>query len=921
MKPFLKQLVETVKSEHKDIGQVTLVVPTQRSGVYIKKYLSEDASQTSWMPTIISIDDFIKTNCKLTHIDSVELLFLFYELYQKLEGEQADSFYHFSRWAPSLLADFNEMDHYMVEAKVIFNDLRNIKEIDNWSFNEEDLTEIQHNFTNFWEKLPDFYHQLNDKLTQEGKGYSGKLYKWVATSIYEVLDQYAYNSVYFAGFNALSTSEEQIIETFVNSGKGQLMIDADSFYVDNIEHEAGYFIRKQIEKNGKKSIKWMSNYIESSTKKIEIISTQSDVMMAKAVGEILKVMDSESIKKTAVVLADEQLLLPVINSIPDAIETYNISLGYSLYNSPVFSLLNAVFTVQESYLKYGKNSIHYKGFLSVMEHYLLKNVINGYPVKQDIVNKNITFISSKFISQYDELSRIYFLFEKWDENNLLSSVFESLKKLIDLIAESISFGKNSMELEYLFSARKLIQKVENKLNKANYIEDIKTLKFLFFQLFKAEIVSFIGEPLSGLQVIGMLETRALDFENIILVSVNEGILPKSNSSNSFFPYELKKLYNLPTYKEKEAIYANHFYRLMQRTKQAFLLYNNASSGISSTEKSRYIEQLKEELKDFEQINLEEKVVNAAIINDKIEVNSIKKSKQVLTNLRELAEYGFSPSALKKYIECPLDFYYNYIVGLRQDEEVEETIEASTFGNVIHKVMEILYADYLNKVLIEKDLDHMIESVESILNNQFKAFYSSHYDTGKNYLFYHAAKKNIHEFLLQEKRLVSNNELIVIGLEKKVERLFPVEINGEIIQMKLRGTIDRIDRVNGQLRIIDYKTGVVKPEELELSDLDKITTDSAKEKAFQLLVYGLLIEEELPPNEVFTSGIISFKRLNQGIMQVAFKSGYGPKKITWQPTQKEREEFKAKLILLIQDIFDSSLIFEHNEKAKYCEYCL
>jgi ATP-dependent helicase/nuclease subunit B len=920
MKPFLKRLVETVKSEHQDIGKVTLVVPTQRSGVYIKKYLSEVASETTWLPTIITIDDFIKANCELNHIDSIELLFLFYELYLEIEKEKADSFHHFSRWAPTLLADFNEMDHYMVDSNIIFNDLKNIKDIDNWSFNEEQLTDIQTNFTNFWAKLPTYYNKLNDKLTELKKGYSGKLYKWVATSIYEVLDDHEPNSVYFAGFNALSTSEEQIIEMFVNSKKGQLIMDADHFYVDNEEHEAGFFIRQQIKKNGKNSIKWMDNYITTSPKNIEILSSQSEVMMAKAVGELLNSFSEEKRKKTAVVLADEQLLLPVINSIPNDIETYNISLGYSLYNSPIFSLLNAVFTVQESYHKYNKGSLHYKGFLSIIEHYLLKNVINAYAVKQDIVKNNVTFISQKWISNYKELTPIYFLFEQWDEKNLLQSVFTSLKRLIDVIASSISFSGNTMEIEYLFSAKKLIQKVENKLSDTTYIQDIKTLKFLFFQLFKAETVAFIGEPLSGLQLIGMLETRALDFENIILVSANEEVLPKGNTANSFFPYELKRLYQLPTYKEKEAIYANHFYRLMQRTTNAYLLYNNSSDGLGGTEKSRYIEQLKEELKPYEHIKISEKVVSAHLVNDKITSNSVKKSEKIISNLTELAEYGFSPSALKKYIQCPMDFYYSYVVGLREEDEVEETIEASTFGNVIHKVLEVLYEKFLDRVLIKEDIAVMRKNLDSVLDAQFKEFYSPYFDTGKNYLLHHAAKKNLLDFLKQEEELVTKNEVIISGLEKKVEVDFPIEINGKEVKAKLRGTIDRIDRVNGKIRIIDYKTGSVSAGDLEFGKMEELIANSTKEKAFQLMIYGLLMENQVDSTDLFTSGIISFKRLNSGLMEVMMKEGSGAKKESWIPTAKNRVEFKEHLVGLIQDIFDYSIDFEHNEKAKYCNYC-
>mgnify|MGYP000728273555 CR=1 FL=1 len=916
MKPFLKQLVETVKSEHQYIGKVTMVVPTQRSGVYIKKYLIESATETSWAPTIITIDDFIKANCKLNSIDSIELLFLFYELYVEIEKENADSFFYFSKWAPTLLADFNEMDHYMVNPITIFNDLRNIKEIDNWSFNEEELSDLQTNFTVFWEKLPTYYNRLNDKLTELEKGYSGKLYKWVATSIYEVLDDYEPKTVYFAGFNALSTSEELIIETFVNSGKGQLMLDGDEFYIDNPDHEAGHFLRQQIAKKGRKSLKWIDSYFPKNEKKIDILSSQSEVMMAKATGEILSNLSEEEIKKTALVLADEKLLLPVINSIPESIETYNISLGYALSNSPIFSLLNSIFSIQESFVKHNKSSLHYKSFMGIVEHYLMKKVVNSYHIKQEIVSKNITFISSKFIKEKEELKGLEFVFTKWNEETLLSDAFTAFDTLISMIVESMSFATNSMELEYLFSAQKVIRKVENKLTQKEYIKDLKTLKYLFFQLFKSENVSFIGEPLTGLQVIGMLETRALDFDNIILLSVNEDVLPKGNTGNSFFPYELKRLYKLPTYKEKEAIYANHFYRLLQRSSKVSLLYNNSTSGFGAREKSRYIEQLKEELKPFENITITEKVITSEISKTSKTNQEIKKDKKVLENLYSLAEYGFSPSALIKFKACPLDFYYTYVVGLREEEEVEEDIEANTFGNIVHKVLEELYKPYKNKVLIEQDINLMLSKVDDYLTQYFKEEYSSHFDSGKNYLMYNGAKKTITAFLKQELKVVKDNELIIKGLERKEVVDFEVEIEGKMLKTKLRGTIDRIDELNQTKRIIDYKTGKVSSTDLGLKNIENVTSNKAmKDKAFQLLFYDLLLEPELIENQEITAGIISTKAISSGLFPLNLKSAPNN-----YPETEDREEFKELVQSIIQEIFDTTAPFVHNEDAKYCKYC-
>ncbi|MEN8811556.1 MAG: PD-(D/E)XK nuclease family protein [Flavobacteriales bacterium] len=913
MKPFLLQLIETVKSEHKDLGKVTLVVPTQRSGVYCRKYLSQLSTETTWAPKIITIDDFIKDNCRLKPIDSIELLFLFYEIYLENEKQNPDSFFYFTKWAPTLLADFNEMDHYMVDSKTIFNDLRNIKEIDNWSFNEEKLSDMQQDFVEFWATLPTLYKTLNDRLTAKNKGYSGKLYKWVATSIYEVLDDHEDNSVYFAGFNALSTSEELIIDTFVNSGKGQLFMDGDTFYIDNPDHEAGLFLRKQIASKGKKAVRWIDSHYIQGNKNIELLSAQSSVMMAKAVGDHLSKLSESEIKKTAVVLADESLLLPIMNSIPESIDSYNISLGYSLFNSPVFSLLSSLFLIQESYIKHNKGSLHYRSFLGLAEHYLMKKVIQSYSIKQEIVAKNITFISSKYIKEKEELEGLEFLFNQWDSENIVQSAFDALNKLIEKVVESLDFGTNSLELEYLFSAQKVLHKVENKLTHKNYIEDLKTLKQLFFQLFKSENVSFIGEPLSGLQLIGMLETRALDFENIILVSVNEEVLPKGKSSNSFFPYELKKLYGLPTYKEKEAIYAHHFYRLLQRASNVSLVYNSSLSGMNGSEKSRYIEQLKEELSGFNNITITEKVI-ATEINKSLENGTvITKNKAIIDKLMSLAEYGFSPSAISKYLSCPLDFYYSYVVGLRDEEEVEEDIEANTFGNIIHKVLEHMYKPYIDKNVAAHDIQEMKKQVDELLNKYFKEEYSSHFDTGKNYLMYHGAKKSILSFLSKEETLVKENELIIIGLEKDAEREFEFETAEGLIKTRLRGKIDRIDQLNGELRIIDYKTGAVKPEDVRATSISSLFANkSFKGKVFQLLVYDFLMETESKTINNSTSGIISTKAISSGLMGLEINR--------MKPTDEVREEFKIEVARILTEIFDLDVPFEHNENALYCNYC-
>lgn len=904
---FLEQLAIDIVKQHDDISSIHVVLPSQRAVIYFRYHLRKVAHKTSWLPKIQTIDQFIKTHAEQELLSSIELLFEFYEVYCNLTPKnKQDSFDYFIRWAPALLADFNEIDHYLCDAKVVFNDLKNIKEIDQWSFNEEELSDFQKKFSTFWNKIPALYYAFSDHLRGKKLAYNGMIYEDVARNIYTFVDYFDTNSVYFAGFNALSNAEEQIIQTFVSSGKGSFLVDGDSYYVDNTHHEAGYFIRKNASNEFLGKQTWTESSFKED-KQIDLIASPTPITQAKIAGQILHQLTPDEINKTAIVLADEQLLLPLLNAIPEHLSSYNISMGYSLFQSPLGQLVQTIFDLQQGYLQ-NKHSSYHQVFLALLDNFLLDLKGSARALRKEIIQRNMLFVSNKKLLAHEELSNIHFLFNPWDKTSLVKDAKTCFDKLIALLKSLPVIKKNEVFLEYLFSFEKLVNQLDLQLNNTEIIDDFQTLKQLYTKLLKSENVSFVGEPLEGLQIMGTLETRSLDFENIIMLSVNEGNMPKTEVSSSFIPYELKRVHGLPTFKEKEAIYAHHFYRFLQRTKKAFLIYTNTTNDFGGSERSRYLNQIKEEFPLFsDSLKITEKQVKIDPKINHLEALEIQSSDMIIKRLLKLNESGFSPTSLRTFINCPLDFYFKYVVGLEETEEVEETIQANTLGSIIHQVLENLYKPFVGEFVGKSDVEKMLTSFESDLKEEFSKKYSDHYETGKNHLMFFAARETIEQFLQKELKTVEKHELFIESLEAKYTIEIPIPINKDLVNVVFNGTIDRVDKLDGVVRLIDYKTGKVDPSGLNFKSIQDLFENPKKEKAFQLMLYYLLLQNEYKEATI-VPGIISFRSINKGLYTL--------------PNIKpaDIEAFREGLIELMQHIFSPDFTFSHNEKSAYCNYC-
>jgi hypothetical protein len=917
MQIFLNKVVSDVLSKHDNISDLNFILPNKRAGLFLKEEISSSIQNSSILPRIIGIEDLIQEISCLDTIESTTLIFEFYNVYLKhTKGKRIDSFELFSKWAAVLLQDFNEIDSNLIDANEVLNYITDSKRIENWDLNNKQST-LTENYLKFFDDIKIYYKNLYEHLTAKKIGYQGILYREAYKQIDSYLRANEEKKFIFVGFNALNKAEESIIQNILKTGSSEIFWDTDTFYF-NQENEAGKFFRSYKKKwNYYQTNKF--NWIEdnlNNAKNIYVKGVPKNITQIKEVGEILQNihLKEKNLKNTAIVLCNEKLLPVLLNSIPKEIETANITMGYSLQNIPVSKLFHLIFKLHLNKSKFEKNDgYYYKDFISIIDHPLIhKTWVRNTNFKSEldrllIKNKNI-FISAAdiklLIKGNPRITEIFeLIFIDWDQR--VNYVLRRFLLIIECLKEDEE--SNYLEKEYFFRFNNVFQQLVSLNKEFGYLSNLNTLYIFYTQLLNFENLFFKGEPLQGLQIMGMLESRVLDFENVILTSANEGFLPSQGRGDSFIPFEIKIAKNLPSYREKDAIFAYHFYRLLHRSKNVYLLYNTVTDDFGSGEMSRFITQLDIAKQNYslEKINLYKSIVIPKFNSYTIPLKEIRKSPQIMNRLNEISIEGFSPSSLSVYIRNPIDFYKQKILKLKEVKEVEETVAANTFGTIIHEAMDALYSPFIGSFITKADLFAMKSKLDSEIKDQFKKHYSlNSISTGKNYLTFQIAKQFLANFLNYEiSELEKGNEIKILDLECKVA--YNYEFDGLSFPIKLKGTIDRIDEVNGVLRILDYKTGKVTTRALKIDDWDLLSSDYAYSKTFQVLLYAFMYAKNNNINLVdqnVESGIISFKNLKAGFMKIN-NTSIG---------QYEVDQFLIQLNKLLIEIYNSEIPFKEKE---------
>ena len=912
---FLGKIAQVLIENYSDhLSNTVVVLPNKRAKIFLIEALKNQVSANVFSPEIISIEDFIQDIAGIRSVDSIELLFEFYEVYLSItEKSNQQSFELFANWGKTLLQDFNEIDRYLLDPSHVLSYLKDIEDIKRWGIEVENKTQLLENYIDFWKLLPHYYESLYVHLLNKGVGYQGLIYREAVNNLDHFSNFIGDKHYVFAGFNALNAAEEKIIQHLIASDKAKIYWDVDQTFLNDPFHDAGLFVRrfKESWKHYKSNpFEWIVSDF-SQNKNIQIIGTPKTIGQAKIAGSIIENIINDnpntSLDKVALVLGEENILVPLLYSLSSSVGALNITMGYSGKNNPAQILISKLFKMHTNALsRNGKSYVlYYKDVLDILTHPLVEPFAKTGGLVNIINQNNYTFITHHKLMELNTNPTDLFLllFQKWENGAV--AVLETLSMLLQTVKNNLSSDNEEEKITktFVFSIFKVINKLINYYTRHENIDKIETLYAIYKQVIDLAEVSFEGEPLNGLQIMGVLESRVLDFDTVIVTSMNEGKFPAGKSQNSFIPYDVKRELGLPTFKEKDAIYTYHFYHLLQRAKNIYLLYNTESEGLDAGEKSRFITQL--EVEKQPNHTLSHEIYNAVLPETAYQPMVIPKSESVMSRLKEIAEKGFSPSALTSYIRNPIQFYFQKILRISEVEEVEENIALNTLGTIIHETLKVLYEPYIGKFLSEAALENCVKQIDAEVLKQFKLVYKEgEIKKGRNLLAFEVAKRNVFNFLKVELESVKNGDAIkILALEETFQR----ELNHPNLPFSvlIKGNVDRIEERNGTVRIIDYKTGKVEKGNVVLKSWKGLAEDVKNDKIIQVLAYAFMYEQNANGKPI-EAGIISFKNLKSGFLPFNFKEDKEGIAII---NEAILSDYLEQIVLLLTEILDENIPFK------------
>ena len=851
---FLSKIISELLSETSDLSQTVIVLPGKRPVVFLKQILKEQKYE-GFLPEFFTVDELIKKISEKQHIQGISLWLFGYDVYKKIYPEE--TLENFLKWFPTLLKDWDDMLKFSEEDKAVLEYMLDDERIKNWGETLGDGDNARKRNLNFWKKINVFLPKLKENLQEKGWATDGMIHEMVREKISDFAEETETKFV-FCGFNALTPLEEKLIRELLQKGKAECFFQADEYYIKDLKQEAGKFLRKHMhwkEFNENRKFQWIENSF-CQEKNIKVYEVAGNVAQTKILPEILQEIPKENYSKTAVVLLDENLLLPSLDAV-SFVDNLNITMGFPIKNLGFSGAVKKLFYLQKQLWKNDK-SYYYLDVFSVLEEFPDneedRKIIDQFTAK--IEDENIVYISKKMMQEHlGELS--YFqLFEKRTAAELLEDLSNfcyqlKFREIDDILYENVSLFETTFKI------------LKNHMKDYDFEISIDALEVLMNQLVNSENLDFQGEPLEGLQFMGLLETRLLDFENIILLSVNEGKLPLGNTQNTYLPFDVRRNFGLNTFLENDSIYAYHFYRLLQNSKNIYLLYNALGSGVNTGEKSRFIIQMEmESPHKMEHIvieNTSEPILQEPII--------IEKTEKVLEKLNEWKD-RISASHLISYLYNPIDFYLNNILKAKETEEIEEELSQRNYGNLVHYALDKLYEGKKGKILKTSDIEDLKPEIDGAINSAIiKLRHQPElYERGMNYIHKSMAAKVVEHILDYDLGLIKvGNSLEIISLENRINAEFSLDENGE--KINFIGYIDRIDRLNGVLRVIDFKTAKaknlsVKPKEEKLEDF---MSSADSKQALQLSIYAYMVlhNEKFSVNQL-QCGIWSFAEIGKGV---------------------------------------------------------
>ncbi|MDR2121761.1 MAG: PD-(D/E)XK nuclease family protein [Flavobacteriaceae bacterium] len=893
---FIEKVVDDLLDKNYDLSKTHLILPGKRPIIFFKKYFIKKGYE-GFMPVFYTIEDFILKYSHLTKIENIPLWLEAFRI-QKTYINPEEKLDDFLKWIPTLLKDFNDIDTFSESPRKVLEHLASIERIENWgeTLDSKNKEKLFYKNVKFWENNLILYRELLSSLEKKGLGTQGMILSSVIDNLKNI--PIPENDIFaFVGFNAITPKEKKLIKYFMGHSRILLYWDSDEFYMGNKNQEAGYFLRDHSTWNfyANRDFQWIENEF-SQPKKITVVSASQEVAQAKYISTFLKDLSEEELQQTALVLCDEAILPSIMESLPENVRKVNITMGYPLKNSIVASFFKQVFQLHIFREKNRSKGFYFQDVLSILQSPLIEYTPFISSFIAYIKHNNLVFISDTLI--YEQLNTwdMFFIFKNYDHPLELIQELHKLctRKFWKLNDKQPVLKENYLKFKNIFSI--LLSQLSQD---TSVITGFSLLYTLYQQVINSEKIDFIGEPLGDLQLMGVLETRLLSFKNVIMTGVNEGILPAGKTDNSFIPFDVKKNYAITTFLENDAIYAYHFYRLLQHAQDITLLYNNFTEGLNSGEKSRFINQL--EFESDHEIN--EVVVSYTGNLEHAPDFSIKKTPALLKAIDQWLKGSISPTDLTSYHYNPITFYLKKILQIGEKQKMEEEISPLSYGNLIHHTLDSLYSPLKGNILTEKDLKIALNNYSIHLNKYIlDELNPDLFEKGQNYLQKLLAEKTIEKIILKDLTDVKNgNTIFLKEIEKKLTSTANIP---EIGTIRLKGFVDRWDVFNGQDRIIDYKTSSINSLNFKSGKMENIQEDKNFKFFIQLVFYAYMILNEKLTESVQV-GIWSFKKPFRGLELMHFDS-------TDIFTRSQASELFEEVLKIIREIADPDIPFTEKQ---------
>lgn len=951
MESFLKLVAaDLYKHTEGNLAHTAVVFPNKRAGLFFNEYLAQESESPIWSPAYVSISELFRSLSPWEVGDPVKLVCELYKIFRR-ETQSTETLDDFYFWGEMLISDFDDADKNKVDTDKLFSNLQDLRNImDDYTFIDDEQEEairqffqnfsierrtaLKERFISLWDVLGNIYKGFRESLASQNIAYEGMMYRHVIEHL--DVDKLPYEKYVFVGFNVLSKVEHTLFTQLKDAGKAVFYWDYDEFYMKEnrqaVTHEAGEFIRRNLRDfPSPLSGELFKNL--SKPKEVHYIASSTENAQARYLPQWIRNNLTTPEKETAVVLCNEALLQPVLHSLPAEVKHVNITMGFPLSQTPVYSFLIALLELHTHGFNFKSGRYTFQSVVTLLKHPYTRQLTG----QAELLEKELTR-NNRFYPLPGELGKDEFLtrlFTPLSGNlNLCIRLSETLQQVAGIYQANTSGTEdtdafNQLYRESLFKAYTTINRFRTLIEEDELTVQSETFRRLLVKVLSATNIPFHGEPAIGMQVMGVLETRNLDFRHLVLLSVNEGQLPKSGGDSSFIPYNLRKAFGMTTIEHKIAVYAYYFYRLLQRAERITLMYNTSSDGLNRGEWSRFMLQFLIEwphpiTRQFLEAGQSPQGTSPITVE---KTPDVMRRMQSLFDVRTNPKAKFSPSALNYYLDCPLKFYYRYVAGLSAPDEVSAEIDSATFGSIFHYAAEHIYKDLTTHgKIINK------EALETLLRNEVKL--QDYVDTAFKKLFFNVPQNEKPEYngvqLINSaviarylKQLLQNDlryaPFTFIASEMEVDEPIDIQTPKGVIKSRIGGIIDRMDSKDGTLRIVDYKTGGDADTPPHVESLF-IPDKKRSNYVFQTFLYAAIMCRKQPTMKIAPALLYIHRAATETYSPVIQMGEPRKPKEAVEDFSKYEKEYRERLQGLLEEIFNPEKSFTQTEIIEKCTYC-